>query len=94
MQNDPYKVIIIGAGISGIGASKMLSDRNVPHLILESRDRIGGRICPENIDGCTVQLGASFVHSPERIDNLIARHIKERSLKVFHTHKTPDVHYY
>ena len=47
MENNCYEVIVIGAGISGIGASKTLTENNVPHLIIEARDRIGGRICSE-----------------------------------------------
>ena len=39
-----YDVIIIGAGISGIGASINLNKQGIEHLILEARDRIGGRI--------------------------------------------------
>jgi monoamine oxidase len=42
--DDLYDVIIIGAGIAGIGASKTLTNNSIPHLILEGRDRIGGRI--------------------------------------------------
>lgn len=43
-----YDVIIIGAGISGIGASLHLSKEGIEHLILEGRDRIGGRIHTEH----------------------------------------------
>lgn len=39
-----HEVIIIGAGVSGIGASKVLTEHNIPHLMLEARNRIGGRI--------------------------------------------------
>ena len=44
MEQNGYDVIIIGAGIAGIGASMVLTKKNIPHLILEGRDRIGGRI--------------------------------------------------
>ena len=44
MEQTGYDVIIIGAGMSGIGASMVLTQKNIPHLILEGRDRIGGRI--------------------------------------------------
>jgi len=36
--------VIIGAGSAGLGASYSLTQHKVEHLILESRDRIGGRI--------------------------------------------------
>ena len=54
METNTYEVIVIGAGISGIGASKTLTERGVPHLIIESRDRIGGRIASEYFDGVKV----------------------------------------
>ena len=44
MESNTYDVIVIGAGISGIASSKILSANKINHLILESRDRVGGRI--------------------------------------------------
>src|SRR4051794_5947897 len=54
-------VIIIGAGIAGLAAARDLvrAGRNV--VVLEARDRIGGRILTRH-DGDTVELGAEFVH--------------------------------
>ena len=45
-QNDEkiYDVIIIGAGISGLAAADYLIDHGNEVLVLEARDRIGGRI--------------------------------------------------
>jgi monoamine oxidase len=57
-------VIIVGAGTAGIAASKVLNEKKISHIILESRDRIGGRIVDGEIDGMRVDLGASFVHNP------------------------------
>lgn len=54
-------MIIIGAGISGIGASKGLSEAGIEHIVLESRDRLGGRICSQKLAGGKVELGASFI---------------------------------
>jgi monoamine oxidase len=68
-------MIIIGAGISGIGASRTLSKQGVSHLILESRDRFGGRIYPNNFAGCNVEIGATFVHCPKQHNNLISKYL-------------------
>ena len=59
-----YEYIIVGAGISGIGASTILTDNNKKHLIIEARDRIGGRIGKGNFSGITIDIGANFIHSP------------------------------
>lgn len=39
------KVIIIGAGTSGLRASEVLIEAGCEVLVLEARDRIGGRVC-------------------------------------------------
>jgi monoamine oxidase len=50
--------------LSGIGASTILTDNNKKHLIIEARDRIGGRIGKGNFSGITIDIGANFIHSP------------------------------
>ncbi|XP_010557801.1 PREDICTED: polyamine oxidase 1-like [Tarenaya hassleriana] len=55
-------VIIIGAGISGISAAKVLAENGVRDvLILEATDRIGGRIRKESFGGVSVELGAGWI---------------------------------
>ncbi|CAH9091979.1 unnamed protein product [Cuscuta europaea] len=55
-------VIIVGAGISGITAAKVLALNGVEDvLILEAADRIGGRLRKEDFCGVTVELGAGWV---------------------------------
>jgi monoamine oxidase len=50
-MNKTIPVIVIGAGISGIAASSLLSKNGIKHIILESRDRIGGRILAADFNG-------------------------------------------
>ncbi|XP_078062198.1 amine oxidase [flavin-containing] A-like, partial [Mustelus asterias] len=38
-----YDVIVLGAGISGLSAAKLLSQTGLNVLVLEARDRVGGR---------------------------------------------------
>lgn len=55
-------VIIVGAGVSGISAAKVLAEKGVEDvLILEASDRIGGRIRKENFGGVWVELGAGWI---------------------------------
>ncbi|XP_051146348.1 polyamine oxidase 1-like isoform X2 [Andrographis paniculata] len=63
-MEDPTRcsVIIVGAGISGITAAKVLADNGVEDVvILEAEDRIGGRIRKEQFGGVTVELGAGWI---------------------------------
>lgn len=52
-------VAVIGAGVAGLAASRRLGDAALSVLLLEARDRVGGRIWPV---GDKVELGAEFVH--------------------------------
>jgi monoamine oxidase len=56
-------VLIIGAGASGLSAARELTCQGFSVLMLEARDRIGGRVLTEHRDGeLPVELGAEFIH--------------------------------
>lgn len=55
------KIIILGAGLSGLTLGYYLQKENIPFLILEARDRIGGRISTlYDGDGKSVEMGATW----------------------------------
>jgi monoamine oxidase len=57
------RVIVIGAGMAGLAAASRLVARGVPEvLVLEARDRIGGRVHSVARNGLTYDLGASWIH--------------------------------
>jgi monoamine oxidase len=66
------KVIIIGAGFAGLAAAYRLHQKNVDFIILESRNRIGGRVFSHSItDDLVIELGGEWVgNSHERIQEL------------------------
>ncbi|GMY12789.1 probable polyamine oxidase 4 [Fagus crenata] len=55
-------VIVIGGGISGVAAARVLYDASFKVILLESRDRLGGRIHTDYSFDCPVDLGASWLH--------------------------------
>jgi monoamine oxidase len=63
-----YDVLIIGAGVSGLNAGRVLAQAGRRVAILEARSRIGGRIWTQPISlndsplAIPVELGAEFVH--------------------------------
>ncbi|XP_008549418.1 spermine oxidase isoform X1 [Microplitis demolitor] len=62
-MNIKTKVIIIGAGASGISAGCHLIKNNLNELIiLEAKNRIGGRIFTTEFGDNVVDLGAQWVH--------------------------------
>jgi len=57
------KVIIIGAGMAGLAAARTLTQEGIAPIILEARDRIGGRIQTDRSwDGIPLDMGASWIH--------------------------------
>ncbi len=53
-----YDSVILGAGAGGLCAAARLVAAGKKVLVLESRDRVGGRASSEQIDGFTVNVGA------------------------------------
>ncbi|CAK7346625.1 unnamed protein product [Dovyalis caffra] len=55
-------VIVIGGGIAGVAAARALHDASFQVVLLESRDRLGGRVYTDFSFGFPVDLGASWLH--------------------------------
>ena len=56
-------VLVIGAGGAGLTAARELMAQGVSVLVLEARDRIGGRAFTENSLGVAWDRGCSWLHS-------------------------------
>lgn len=56
------KVIIIGAGISGLAAAKKLKETGFTVTVLEAQDKVGGRLRTNRTLGVAFDEGASWIH--------------------------------
>lgn len=65
-------VIIVGAGVAGLTAAKRLADMGLRVMVLEARNRTGGRVhtLGDSASGQPIEGGAEFVHGdlPELAD--------------------------
>ncbi len=58
------EVVVIGAGIAGLAAARTLADAGARVVVVEARDRIGGRVWTDTSLGAPVERGASWIHGP------------------------------
>lgn len=61
------RVIVVGAGISGLAAARELVQRGYEVVVLEGRNRPGGRTVSVDMGGAMVDIGAAFIHG-KRLD--------------------------
>jgi len=57
MANTEQSVAIIGAGISGLIAAKVLEDNGISPTLIEATDRVGGRVKTDIVDGYQLDHG-------------------------------------
>ena len=58
-------VVVVGAGVTGLTAATRLTRRGLRVVVLEARDRIGGRLWTDTVDGVRLELGGQWV-SPDQ----------------------------
>jgi len=57
-----YDVVVVGAGYCGLTAARNAAIAGLKVLLLEGRDRIGGRSWSSNIGGYPFEMGGTWVH--------------------------------
>lgn len=80
------RVLIVGAGFAGLACAHALVQAGIPCLVLEAKDRVGGRVRTEYdlLDGRAIEGGAMMVHGS---DASVLRWIQEFGLTA---KKVPD----
>ncbi|KPV42111.1 hypothetical protein SE17_44510 [Kouleothrix aurantiaca] len=59
-------IVVIGAGAAGLGAARALADAGRQVVLLEARDRTGGRVWTDHSFGpVPVERGAEFIHGDQ-----------------------------
>ncbi|MFL5845107.1 MAG: FAD-dependent oxidoreductase, partial [Solirubrobacteraceae bacterium] len=58
----PRRVAVVGAGLAGLAAAAALASAGCEVVVLEARDRVGGRVWSRELDdGSVVEMGAEFI---------------------------------
>ena len=62
MTQSGYDVVVIGSGIGGMAAAALLAKKGVRTLLVESKERLGGRFSTIDYEGFKLPTGAQLVH--------------------------------
>ena len=85
-------VVVVGAGLAGLTAARTLARRGRSVLVVEARDRVGGRVLNKRLGGGVVtERGGTFVGATQ--DELLAL-AKQYGIGTFPTYDTGENVYY
>ena len=91
LQFDPNQlgynadVIVIGAGVSGLVATWRLVREGVDVILLEAKDRVGGRVSSGTFNGESYDLGARWIRSTATQTHQLAHELGIQFVPQYHT---------
>ena len=79
-------VVVVGAGLAGLQAARLLAKAGKSFYVLEARNRVGGRVFNHDIGGGVIaEIGGTFIGPTQ---NHIAAVAKEVGVATFDTYNT------
>lgn len=84
MPTNAEPVVVVGAGVTGLTAATRLHAAGVSVVVLEARDRVGGRLWTDHVDGQMLELGGQWV-SPDQ--SALIETLDELGLVTYQRHR-------
>lgn len=79
-------VVVVGGGISGLVAARKVANRGASVLLVEARDRVGGRVLNHRLEaGGVIEAGGAFVGPTQ---DHVLRLARELGVATFEQHDT------
>ncbi|MFC4066498.1 flavin monoamine oxidase family protein [Actinoplanes subglobosus] len=82
-----FDVVVVGAGVTGLTVANRLHAAGRSVLVLEARDRVGGRLLTEDVEGVRLEVGGQWV-SPDQTALLAL--IDELQLEMYSRYRAGD----
>jgi len=76
-------VVVIGAGLAGLSAARRLVDRGRSVVVLEARDRVGGRTLTRNVNGASLDVGGQWIGPTQDKMAALARELGVGTFKTY-----------
>jgi len=84
MEGHTWDFVVIGAGVAGITVAHQLHQQGKSVVVLEARDRIGGRVHTETVlvndKPLIIEHGAQFLHGAQ--SNTVLKFLKHEKIKI------------
>ena len=80
-------VVVVGAGAAGLTAANELRKAGLSVVVLEARDRVGGRLWTDVVDGAMLEIGGQWV-SPDQ--EALKETIAELGLETYSRYRDGD----
>src|SRR5215207_11740767 len=84
MEAEERGVVVVGAGVAGLTAASRLAAAGVDAVVLEARDRVGGRVLTEDAGGLELELGGQWI-APYQ--DAVRALVDELGLSLFRRHR-------
>ena len=83
-QADP-DVVVVGAGLSGLRAALKLHATGVSVMVVEARDRVGGRTLTEDVHGSALDLGAQWTGPTQDRVHALCQELDVQTFPTYHS---------
>lgn len=80
-------VVVVGAGATGLTAATRLREAGRSVVVLEARDRVGGRLLTDDVDGVRLEVGGQWV-SPDQ--SALLAMLDELGLKTYERYRAGE----
>jgi len=83
-SGQPLDVIVVGAGLAGLCAARRLAERGISYVVLEARDRVGGRTLSQSLAGGMIDLGGQWIGPTQHRLAALAKEFGVATFPQFH----------